>query len=280
MDIHQIRKAIIEHVAASAVKITPRRLEKTITETYSLDKPRAKALLKDLVAQSELEYVYEFGSTYLVPSFNKPVRISARVVITPPGYQYSRAPDDVIIRIKPGAAFGGGRHPTTRLSVKGIEFLLKQVRPPWLNQDCSVLDIGTGSGILAIAAVGLGIKKGIGIDIDCCALAEAGENIALNNFQDRLTLSGRKIDTINASFSMVIANLRYPSLKKLYQQITRLTGSGGWAVLSGFRPDEKQDLMELYTARYFQCVWSADQLGWSAVALKKIFIKKKGEHRN
>jgi ribosomal protein L11 methyltransferase len=274
MDIHQIRKTIIEHVAASAFKITPRHLEKTLAETYSLDKPCTKALLKDLVARGELEYAYEFGSTYLVPSFNKPVRISAHVVIMPPGHQYPWAPDDVIIQIKSGAAFSGGRHPTTRLSVKGIEFLLKEVRPDWLNKDCSVLDIGTGSGILAIAAVCLGIKKGIGIDIDPCAVAEARENIVLNNYENRITISDRKIDAINRSFSMVIANLRYPSLKKLSRQITRLTDPDGWAVLSGFRPQEKQDLMDLYTARYFQCIWTADQLGWSAVVLKKIFTKK------
>jgi ribosomal protein L11 methyltransferase len=274
MDIHQIRKTIIEHVAASAFKITPRHLEKTLAETYSLDKPCTKALLKDLVARGELEYAYEFGSTYLVPSFNKPVRISAHVVIMPPGHQYPWAPDDVIIQIKSGAAFSGGRHPTTRLSVKGIEFLLKEVRPDWLNKDCSVLDIGTGSGILAIAAVCLGIKKGIGIDIDPCAVAEARENIVLNNYENRITISDRKIDAINRSFSMVIANLRYPSLKKLSRQITRLTDPDGWAVLSGFRPQEKQDLMDLYAARYFQCIWTADRLGWSAVVLKKIFTKK------
>ena len=280
MDIQEIRKAIIEHVAAAAFKITPRHLEQTITETYSLDRTRTKALLKDLVIQGELEYAYEFGSTYLVPSFSKPVRISAQVVIMPPGHQYLREPDDVVIQIKPGAAFGGGRHPSTRLSVEGIEFVLKEIRPDWLNRDCSVLDIGTGSAILAIAAVGLGIRKAVGIDIDPCAVAEARENIALNNYEDQIAISERKIDAINRSFSMVVANLRYPSLKKLYRQVTRLTDPNGWAVLSGFRPHEKQDLIELYTARYFQCVWAADQLGWSSVVLKKRFTKKKGEHRN
>jgi len=279
MDIHEIRKAIIEHVAAAAFKIAPRQLEKTITDTYSLDKSRTKALLKDLVAQGELEYAYEFGSTYLVPSFGKPVRISAHVVVMPPGHQYRRAPDDVLVQIKPGAAFGGGRHPTTRLSVKAIEFLLKEVRPHWLNKDCAALDIGTGSAILAIAAVGLGIRKAVGIDVDPCAVAEARENIALNNYEHRVTIADRKIDAISRSFSLVVANLRYPSLKKLYRQIARLTDPDGWAVFSGFRPHEKHDLIDLYTARYFQCIWSASQLGWSAVVLKKIYAKK-GEHPN
>lgn len=274
MNIQQIRKTIAEQVAASVFKITPQQLAKNIAQAYGLDKPRTKALLKDLVVQGELEYAYEFGTTYLVPSYDKPVRISAHVVLTPPGHHYRGAPDDVIIQIKPGAAFGNGRHPTTRLSVKGIEFILKRVRPDWLNKDCAVLDIGTGSGVLAIVAVCLGIKKGIGIDIDPCALAEARENIALNNYQNRLTISDVEIDAINASFSMVVANLRYPSLKKLYRQVARLTDACGWAVLSGFRRYERQDLLDLYTARDFQCIWAADALGWSAAVLKKIFTKK------
>lgn len=274
MNIQQIRKTIAEQVAASVFKITPQQLAKNIAQAYGLDKPRTKALLKDLVVQGELEYAYEFGTTYLVPSYDKPVRISAHVVLTPPGHCYRRAPDDVIIQIKPGAAFGNGRHPTTRLSVKGIEFILKRVRPDWLNKDCAVLDIGTGSGVLAIVAVCLGIKKGIGIDIDPCALAEARENIALNNYQNRLTISDGEIDALNASFSMVVANLRYPSLKKLYRQVARLTDACGWAVLSGFRRYERQDLLDLYTARDFQCIWAADALGWSAAVLKKIFTKK------
>jgi ribosomal protein L11 methyltransferase len=269
MDIDGIRKAILENVAASP-GLTPQHLEKTILETYGLDKIRAKSVLKDLVAHGQLEYTYEFGSTYLVLSFSKPVRISAHVVVRPPGHRYRPAPDEVVIQIKPGAAFGGGRHPTTRLSVKAIEFLLKKVRPDWLNANGSVLDIGTGSGILAIAAVCLGVNKGLAIDIDPCAIAEAAENIAINHLEGQLVVSGRQLDTIHRSFSMVVANLRYPSLKKLYPQITEQTDPNGGVVLSGFRLHERNDLIDLYTAKHFECIWTADELEWVAVVLKKI----------
>jgi len=269
MDIERIQNAILEHVAASPARLTPQHLEKTIIETFSLDKTRARAVLKDLVARGQLEYTYEFGSTYLVRSFNKPVRISAHVVIMPAGQSYQPAPDEVVIQIKPGAAFGGGRHPTTRLSVKAIEYVLKIASPDRLNQRCSVLDIGTGSGILAIAAVCLGIKKGLGIDIDPCAVTEAAENIVLNKLENRIVISDREIDAIDQAFSMVIANLRYPSLKNFYPQISKLTDTNGWVVLSGFRPHEQDDLMDLYTAKNFKCIWTADELDWAATALKK-----------
>jgi ribosomal protein L11 methyltransferase len=269
LDPKLIQKQIMEMMAASAVRISPQYFEKTISETYDLEKTRAKQMLKDLIGQGELEYTYEFGSTYLVRSFSKPVRISTRVVIVPAGHSYSPEPDDVIIQIKSGAAFGGGRHPTTRLSVKAIEYVLKIVNPGGLHQRSSVLDIGTGSGILAMAAVCQGVKKGLGIDIDPCAIAEARGNIELNHLQGQLVISDRDIDSIDRAFSMVIANLRYPSLKNYYPQISKLTDPNGWVVLSGFRPHERDDLMDLYTAEYFKCIWTADEIGWAAAALKR-----------
>jgi ribosomal protein L11 methyltransferase len=270
MAIKRTEKAVLEIVDASTRRLTPQYLEKTIIETYGLDKPRAKAVLKDLVAREQLEYTYEFGSTYLVRSFNKPVRISPHVIVKPPGYRYQPAPDEAVIQIKAGAAFGGGRHPTTRLSVKAIDFFLKELRPDWLKETCSVLDIGTGSGILAIAAVCLGIDKGLALDIDPCAIAEASENIALNHLEDQLVVSDRQLDAIHQSFSMVIANLRYPSLKNFYPQITKRTDAGGGLVLSGFRLGERDDLMNLYTAKQFECIWTADENDWAAVSLIRI----------
>jgi ribosomal protein L11 methyltransferase len=221
----------MEIVAASPVRISPRYLERTISETYGLEKTRARQMLKDLIGQGELEYTYEFGSTYLVRSFSKPVRISTHVVIMPAGHSYRPAPDDVVIQIKSGAAFGGGRHPTTRLSVKAIEYVLKIVSPDGLN---------------------------------------ARDNIALNHLQDQLVISNRKIDAIDQDFSMVIANLRYPSLKKFYPQISKLTDTNGWVALSGFRSHEQDDLMDLYTAKNFECIWTAAEIDWAAAVLKKI----------
>jgi len=270
LDIKLIQKGIMEFVAASPVRISPQYLEKTISETYDLEKTRAKQMLKDLIGQGELEYTYEFGSTYLVRSFSKPVRIATHVVIMPAGHSYQPAPEDVVIQIKPGAAFGGGRHPTTRLAVKALEYVLKIVSPDGLNQCGSVLDIGTGSGILAIAAVCLGVKKGLGLDIDPCAIAEARDNIALNHLQGQLVISDRDVDSFDQAFSIVIANLRYPSLKFFYPQILKLTDTNGWAVLSGFRPHEQDDLMDLYTAKNFECIWSADEIDWVGTVLKKI----------
>jgi len=270
MDNAFIQKEILKYVTASPARRTPLFLKKTICETFGLDKAHARAALNDMVARGELEYTYEFGNTYLVPAFNKPVRISACVVVKPPGYRYRPLTGDAVIQIQPGAAFGAGRHPTTRLSVRAIEFLLNDVRPDRLTENGCVLDIGTGSGILAIAAVCLGVKKALGIDIDPCAIAEAAENIALNNLQDRIAISDCSIDTIDQVFWMVVANLRYPSLISYYPQISKLTDSSGWVVISGFRLYEQDDLINLYTANHFECIRTIAEFDWAAALLKKI----------
>jgi ribosomal protein L11 methyltransferase len=270
IDIEFIQKEIMMMVAASVSRLTPQSLEKIITQTFALDRTRSRQLIKDLIASGELEYTHEFGSTHLVLSFNKPVRISDHVVVKPPGHRFKSAPGDVVIRIQPGAAFGDGRHPTTRLSVRAIEYVLKTVRPKWLGADSSVLDIGTGSGILAMTAVRLGVKRGLAVDTDPNAVAEARENVVLNNLQDRLTISDRQIESIDASFSLVIANLRYPSLKNYYPQISKLTNTDGRVILSGFRPREQGDLTDLYTARSYRCIWTAAEIDWAATALKKM----------
>jgi ribosomal protein L11 methyltransferase len=269
MNIHQIRKTIIEHVAASAFKVTPHHLAKTLTETYGLDKPSAKALLKDMVAQGELEYAYEFGSTYVVPSFNRPVRISARVVIMPPGRRSRQAPDDVIIQIKPGAAFGAGQHPTTRLAVRGIEYALRDsgAIPPEIRS--RVLDIGTGTGILVLTAVRFGIKKGLGLDFDPISRAEARENVRLNHLENRIEIGDRSLASIRGQFCMVTANLRLPSLQRWCEKLVRLTLPSGLLVFSGVRMQEAQALLDAYAGQNCRRLWQAEEQGWIGLVLQR-----------
>ena len=264
-----IRVKILELVSASSRKITPVALKNTLVQTYGLETNQIKTWIKDLVAQGELTYSYEHGCTFLQKSFNKPIRISRSVVLKPPGYRYRPEPQDVVIKVKPGASFGDGRHPTTRLAIKGIEYVLNELKPFVLNRECAVLDIGTGSGVLIMAAVRFGVQKGLGIDVDSCARAEARENVTLNNLQTHITISDKAIEDIKPSFSMVLANLRVPTLRKLCARIGSLTNSNGIVVFSGIRCHELAGLMADYTAAGFECVWTAEEFDWTAVVIKK-----------
>ena len=264
-----IRVKILELVSASSSKITPVGLKNTLVEKDGLETNQIKALIKDLVDKGELTYTYEHGCTFVQKSFSKPVRISKSVILKPPGFQYRSQPHDVVIQIKPGVSFGDGRHPTTRLAIKGIEFAVKALNPLGLNRECTVLDIGTGSGVLIMTAVRFGLQKGLGIDIDSCARAEARQNVKLNDLQAHITISDKAIEDIDPSFSMVLANLRVPTLQKLCARIGAVINPHGIVVLSGIRCHELAGLMTVYTARHFEYVWTAEEFDWAAVVFKK-----------
>jgi ribosomal protein L11 methyltransferase len=264
-----IVEKILEWVSASSSKITPVSLKKALAEKYGLETNQIKTLIKDLVAKGELTYTYEHGCTFVQKSFNKPVRISRSVVLKPPGYKYRPEPHDVVVLVKPGASFGDGRHPTTRLAIKGIEFALKELKPFVLNRESTVLDIGTGSGVLVLTAVQFSLQKGLGIDIDSCARAEARQNVKLNDLQAKITISDKAIEDIDATFSMVLANLRVPTLRKLCARIDAVINPHGIVVLSGVRCHELAGLMAVYTAAHFECVWTAEESDWAGIVIKK-----------
>jgi ribosomal protein L11 methyltransferase len=192
------------------------------------------------------------------------------VVLTPPGYPYRPKPEDVLVQIKPGAAFGIGRHPSTRLAIKGIEFVLLGDQALDKPKDSTVLDIGTGSGVLILTAVLGGMNEGMGIDIDSCARVEAAANVKINGLEDRIMISGQAMETIDQRFTMVIANLRYPSLIKLFVRLTEVTDKRGILILSGLKNGEVADLLEVYTKTYFECLWTVNELDWGGVVLQKI----------
>ena len=269
-DVQTILTDVVATVASSPAKITPSALKKILLERYGLNIKQTKTVIRELVVSGELTYTYEFGSTFLERSFTKPVRISKYVVLTPPGHPYRSKPKDVVVQIKPGAAFGIGNHPSTRLAIKAIEFALLGHQALDKRKDRTVLDIGTGSGILILTAVLGGMDGGLGTDIDACARVEAATNVKINGLADRIMISGQALETIDQRFAMVLANLRYPSLKKLLARLTDIIEKRGTLVMAGFKNGEVDDLLEVYTKTAFKCLWTDSELGWAGVVLQKI----------
>ena len=255
-------------VAESTARVTPPALEKTLIERHGLTKKQVKVVIRDLVTDGELAYTYEFGSTFLELSFNKPVRVSTHVVLKPPGHHFQPQSQDVVIQIKPGAAFGDGRHPTSRLAVRGIEYVLKQFNLDVTADHSRVLDIGTGSGILVLAAVKMGIHAGVGIDIDPSARSEAQENVLINRLEDRIEISDRYLETFDGSFNLVTANLRYPTLKKIGSCLRKITHSNGFIVFSGIRSHELPGLIKAYARKDFKVLWKDVELDWAGMVLR------------
>ena len=265
-----IIKAILETVSGTREKITPIALEKIASEKFALGKKQVKSVIQGLIAKGELIYTYQYGSTFLEKSFNRPVRISKHVVIKPPENSFKSKPGDVVINLAQGASFGTGQHPTTRLAVKGIDYALKECGHFKENKNTCLLDVGTGSGILVIAAVFMGITKGTGIDIDPCAIAEARENIKINGLEHRIDICDRAFEKINRVFSMITANLRYPTIKRLLPYMYETVHKKGFVVLSGIKTGEKKELLGIYQEKGFLCRWKEVEQDWAGIVFEKI----------
>jgi len=175
----------------------------------------------------------------------------------------------VVINLAQGVSFGTGQHPTTRLAVKGIDYALKECGHFKENKKTCLLDVGTGSGILVIAAVLMGIKKGTGIDIDPCAIAEARENIKINGLEHRIDICDRAFEKIDRVFSMITANLRYPTIKRLLPYMHEIVHKKGFVILSGIKTDEIKDLLDIYQEKGFLCKLKEVEQDWAGVVFEK-----------
>ena len=133
----------------------------------------------------------------------------------------------------------------------------------------SVLDIGTGSGVLLITAILCGMKSGLGVDIDVCARVEAAENVRINALEDRVAISGQSLAGIRQRFSLILANLRYPSLKKMLVQINERADTNCFLILSGIRDYELDDLLKAYEKIQFEKIWTENEMGWSGIVLRR-----------
>jgi len=264
-----IKKAVLETVSHSLTKLTPVVLEKITAKKFILEKKQVKSIIQDLIAGGELIYTYQYGSTFLEKSFNRPVRISEHVVIKPPENSFVSKPGDVVINLAQGASFGAGQHPTTRLAVKGIDYALQERGHFKENKNTCLLDVGTGSGILVIAAVLMGIKKGKGIDINPCSIAEAKENIKINGLENRIDICDRAFEKIDRVFSMITANLRYPTINRLLPYMYKTVHRKGFVVLSGIKTDEMKDLLNIYKEKGFLCRWKENEQDWVGVVFEK-----------
>ncbi len=264
----RIASYVLAMISQSRRRWTPQALRKTMAVTFNITRRQAGTIISDLVAAGELTYTYHLGHSFLEISFNRPVRVSNRVVLKPPALTYTARPKDVVIDIQPGAAFGVGTHPTTQLAIKGVEYALQAGGGCLTGPGTSVLDIGTGSGVLAITALKMGIDRGMGTDIDPCARAEAFENIRLNGLADRITISDRSIEAIRGRFSLIVANLRYPTLVQLLTGLGQLMDDHGVAVLSGFTTDETPRLLACCVENHLESIWRNDDRQWQAMVIK------------
>ncbi|OUW33140.1 MAG: hypothetical protein CBD32_04145 [Actinobacteria bacterium TMED172] len=154
--------------------------------------------------------------------WNSPIAINESIDVCFP-WAFSDA--EIVIEIDPGAGFGRGDHPSTRL-------LLDQLTARISGSE-SVLDVGCGSGILAITAVQLGAKSALGIDVNAEGLVAAAANARRNRVAERTSFSNTDIGRLDAKFDVVLANIHYETLCELANELVNCLAPEGWLGLSG-----------------------------------------------
>ncbi|MBW9147402.1 50S ribosomal protein L11 methyltransferase [Clostridium sp. CM028] len=171
--------------------------------------------------------------------YYKPIKVGEKIVIKPIWEEYNKNTDEIIVELDPGMAFGTGSHETTRMCIKALE--------RHVDANSTVFDIGTGSGILAIAAAKLGAKKVIGVDLDPVAVDSAKQNVSYNDIGNIEILYGDLMEVVKGKANIVIANIMADIIIFLTQQVKAFIVEGGYFISSGIILSKKDDVINKLT---------------------------------
>ncbi|HUG93251.1 MAG TPA: 50S ribosomal protein L11 methyltransferase, partial [Planctomycetaceae bacterium] len=160
------------------------------------------------------------------------------------------------------SAFGTGLHPTTALCLEALEEAMRAGPPD------SVLDVGTGSGVLALAALLLGVPRALGIDLDEDALRVAAENARINGVGDRLRLTRGGPDTVTGTWPLVLANVLAGPLIEMAPALVRRVGHHGQLLLSGIPASVEPDVDRAYRRLGMRRLRVKPRAGWIALVLQ------------
>ena len=197
-------------------------------------------------------------------AYYKPLEIGERIVIVPAWEKYDAKPDDVIVTMDPGMAFGTGTHETTRLVIGLLEKYTKHGQ--------RVLDVGCGSGILAICASKLGAKECRAYDIDEVAVRVARENIVINDCSnitcDQSDLL-KQVDLAGGQYDLVCANIVADIIIRMLPDVGAYMKDDAILLASGIINERAEDVMDSFEKFGFDIVEHAVDNGWCAFAIKK-----------
>jgi ribosomal protein L11 methyltransferase len=193
-------------------------------------------------------------------AFFKPQKIGRKIVVKPTWFEYSAGSEDIVLELDPGMAFGTGTHPTTALCINFIE--------DYLNKGDSFLDVGTGSGILMLAAVRLGAGFVCGLDKDPVAIEVAAANLELNGVDPRkfsLT-TGNLLAEVKDKYDFIAANIFTHVILELMDNLHQALVKGGIFVCSGIFEKTKNLVIARMKKMGFEILEIREQEEWAAIA--------------
>ncbi|MBQ8827830.1 MAG: 50S ribosomal protein L11 methyltransferase [Clostridia bacterium] len=196
----------------------------------------------------------------------KPMKVGSKILLCPT-WELDNLPEEDEGRTKliidPGMAFGSGQHETTKLCMELIE--------KYITKDTKVLDVGTGSGILGIAALLLGAEDVTGVDIDALSVKVAAENARINGVGDRFNVKcGNLADDISGKYDMITANIVADIILTLMPAATKLLSDDGIFIMSGIIDIRYDDVAEGLKKNGFEIIEVQRERGWCAVTAKLV----------
>lgn len=236
--------------------------ERSVAEAMAFLKERfAAAELKPIKVETVGVHEEDWANSW--KEYYKPLRIGKRLVIVPAWEKYDAASEDLVVRMDPGMAFGTGTHETTRLV---IELLEKYTKP-----DCRMLDVGTGSGILAICASKLGAGECFAYDIDPMAVRVANENIkdsGLTNIHCEVSDLLRQADR-SRPYDLICANLVADIIIRMIPDLSPFMDKHTVLLASGIITARADDVISCFEQYGYQIAEKVEENDWCALAVRK-----------
>ena len=261
-------------VKLDEIKDLPKDLE--FLAYFDMEQDQAELVKKYQKKLSELEgYGLKIGQAKVTASYIKdedwntvwqkfyhPIDFSRHLAIVPEWEEYQPAfKDQNIIKLDPGLAFGTGSHKTTQLALLGLEQIL--VKPE------TVCDVGTGSGILAIASSVLGASSVLATDISDEAITAANENISLNNLTNIKVQKTNLLNQVKSKYDIIVANILAEILLDLIPELNEHLNSNGKVIFSGIDCDQIEKIRTALTTNGFQIILSMQQGRWIGLIIER-----------
>lgn len=247
-------------------------LEGKVAEICSYIKETGPSHPGFIFREPTISYIKEEDWSSSWKSNFKPTRIGKRLVVKPTWEEYPENAGDIILELDPGMAFGTGTHPTTRLCMEVLEKIFFQegtYRHITENGPLLILDVGTGSGILAITAAKLGAERVLAIDIDKQALVVAEENIILNGSQKTVTVADTPLTRVDGNYDIVVANILAEELVKMAPELVKRVSPGGFLILSGILTEKEEIVLSGFSMREITHTETTREDEWSCVTYRR-----------
>jgi ribosomal protein L11 methyltransferase len=191
----------------------------------------------------------------------KPVKITTRIIVKPPWEEYRQQEGEHVITINPKMAFGTGQHESTKLVIMALE---KRIKP-----GMHVLDVGTGSGILAIICEKLGAESVLGIDNDIHAIRNAVENAKLNKSSNKVRFILGYLEQFGPKeYDLIVANINRKILLDYSGLFVEFLKPNGIIIISGFLRSDEAKILDMYQKSGFTCLTKNAKKEWLSLILE------------